>query len=253
MRDVVEAVRRVRQIQEVSRKPLAVVLAGHNGSGKSTLWRERLSDELRIPLVNADRMMLSVLPEATREGRLTQWATLLRDTDESWMQVAQRGVQAFVGHAMNANVPFAMETVFSHWNELADGRIESKVDLIRQMQSAGYFVLLIFVGLASVELSIGRVATRVREHGHAVREEKLRQRFPRTRNAVTAGLEVADAALLVDNSRTPEQAFTLCRVQALGQELFDIRSERQAAKSVLRWLDVVSPRPTAPEELGCVS
>lgn len=49
-------------------KPVAFVLAGHNGSGKSTLWRERLSDALRIPLINADRMMLSILPEPDTTG-----------------------------------------------------------------------------------------------------------------------------------------------------------------------------------------
>ena len=59
-----EAVQTVLLSQEQSGKPLAVILAGHNGSGKSTLWNGRLSDIIRIPLVNADRMMMSILPEA---------------------------------------------------------------------------------------------------------------------------------------------------------------------------------------------
>jgi len=43
---------------------VAFVLAGHNGSGKSTLWYSRLAESLRMPLVNADRMMMSILPDA---------------------------------------------------------------------------------------------------------------------------------------------------------------------------------------------
>jgi predicted ABC-type ATPase len=60
---------RVLRAQAASKRPLGVVLAGHNGSGKSTMWRKHLSPRIRIPLVNADRMMLAVLPEPDRRGR----------------------------------------------------------------------------------------------------------------------------------------------------------------------------------------
>lgn len=115
-----------------SQKPLAIVLAGHNGSGKSTLWREHLSEHFRIPLINADRMMLSILPELLGDDRLPDWAAHLRDENQSWMGVSQRGVLAFVAQALGAKVPFAMETVFSHWKRRDDGGHDSKVDLIRQ-------------------------------------------------------------------------------------------------------------------------
>ena len=243
MTPAIEAIRQVRETQEKRKKPLAIILAGHNGSGKSTFWRRNLAYELRMPLVNADRMMLAILPEQASDGALPDWATVLRDTDQSWMKVSQQGVQAFVGHAMNAKVPFAMETVFSHWQLRDDGTYESKIDQIRQMQAAGYFVLLIFVGLASVELSIGRVQTRVQENGHAVPEVKLRERFPRTQLAISEAIKVADASLLADNSRTPAQAFTVCRVQIESREIFDLRAgEKSAPTVILRWLDVVSPR-----------
>jgi predicted ABC-type ATPase len=218
-------------------------LAGHNGSGKSTLWRRSLADVAQIPLINADRMMLSILPEANSEGMLPTWATDLRDQDESWMRVAQQGVQAFVGQAMNAKVPFAMETVFSHWRAGPDGAFESKIQLIKDMQAAGYFVLLIFVGLSSADLSVLRVATRVAQNGHDVAEEKLRARFPRTQRAIGAAIKVADASLLADNSRTPAQAFTVCRIEITGEETYDIRRGEGSSppKVITRWLDVISP------------
>lgn len=95
------------------------------------------------------------------------------------MQVAQKGVEAFVAQAMTRKVPFAMETVFSHWIEHPGGRIESKIELIEQMQQAGYFVILFFVGLSNSQLSIARVSTRVQQGGHAVDADKLVKRFPR--------------------------------------------------------------------------
>ena len=237
-----EAVDQILQAQLKTKKPLAIILAGHNGSGKSTMWRRSLSDQLQIPLVNADRMMLSILPEPDSEGALTAWAQAIRDTDHSWMDVAQKGVQAFVGHAMQAKVPFAMETVFSYWEELPDGSVASKLDLIRDMQRAGYFVLLLFVGLTNVELSILRVQTRVAENGHNVEMERMLRRFPKTQRAIAAAAEIANASIMTDNSRDKTQAFTVCRVQLGEKALFDIRqSAERIPPAITEWLEIVSP------------
>ena len=134
--------------------------------GKSTLWYERLAPEIRIALIHADRMIMSILPEPDERRRLPHWASELRDHDESWMRVAQKGVEAFVVQVMVHQVPFAMETVFSHWKPRGDGTFESKADRIREMQGEGYFVVLVFVGLASAQLSVARVSTRVVKGGH---------------------------------------------------------------------------------------
>lgn len=235
----------VRREQRRSKKPLAVILAGHNGSGKSTMWLKHLSPAFQIPLVNADRMMLSVLPEPDGGNTLPSWAQTLRDNDENWMKVAQKGVESFVAQAMVRGVPFAMETVFSHWHVNADGSVESKIDLIRQMQAAGYFVLLFFVGLSNVQLSIARVSTRVAMGGHAVEIGRLVERFPRTQKAIRLASEVADAAIFTDNSRAESSAFTVCRVQIGSREAFDIRTDgtRRPPRAITEWLDVVSPPP----------
>jgi len=65
-----DAVEDVLRVQQNTGKPLAVVVAGHNGSGKSTMWRLWLSPQIQVPLINADRMMLSVLPEPGGSGAL---------------------------------------------------------------------------------------------------------------------------------------------------------------------------------------
>ena len=201
MKTLVGAMSEVLEAQRLSAKPLGIVVSGHNGSGKSTMWRRHLSAKLQIPLINADRMMLAVLPEPDSRGRLVQWAAKLRDADPSWMRVAQKGVEAFVAHAIANKAPFAMETVFSYWRERPDGTIDSKIQLIEQMQKEGYFVLLCFVGLANASLSVARVRTRVARGGHDVPLQKLLDRFPRTRRAIRDAAVVADATILLDRQQ----------------------------------------------------
>lgn len=238
-----EAVDAILVAQKESGKPLAVILAGHNGSGKTTMWHEHLADKFQIPLVNADRMMMSILPEIDGHGHIPEWATTLRDYNQSWMQVAQKGVELFVAQAMAHNVPFAMETVFSHWKELDNGKIESKIDRIEQMQKAKYFVLLFFVGLSNDQLSIARVCTRVAEGGHNVDIRKLVSRFPRTQKAIRLASSVADVAILTDNSREMKDAFTICRIQMGDKEIYDRRNTRgKKPPAILDWLNIVSPR-----------
>lgn len=107
MNDLDGAVSNVLRTQKASGKPLAVVLAGHNGSGKSTLWYKRLASRLQIPLVNADRMMLSILPEVAAQSPLPDWARAvvlffvgLTHEHLSILRVSTRVEQG--GHAVDA-------------------------------------------------------------------------------------------------------------------------------------------------------
>ena len=225
--------------QKASGKPLAIVLAGHNGSGKSTMWYEHLADKLMVPLINADRMMLSILPEVKEGKPLPGWARKLRDKNDAWMGVARNGVESFVAQAMVYQVPFATETVFSDWRDRGDGSFASKLDMIRKLQSSGYFVLLFFVGLGNVNLSMVRVASRKADGGHDVDRKKLKARFPRTQKAVHHALPVADAAILADNSLGPEEAFRLVWVQLGADVIFDARTTGAVPAIIEKWMKVV--------------
>jgi predicted ABC-type ATPase len=227
--------RRALKSANATSRPVAFVLAGHNGSGKSTLWHERLAAELKIPLINADRLIGSILPPPALEtNRLPTWAEQLRDEDERWQRLAQESVQAFTGLIMSRRMPFAFETVFSHWRERADGSFESKADIILQLQKAGYFVVLLFVGLANVELSILRVQTRKQQGGHAVPEVKLRERFARTQKAVGQAAPLADMTLMFDNSRDRRHAYSLVRAQQGKTVWFDCRNPKQSSDQQLQ-------------------
>jgi predicted ABC-type ATPase len=87
--------------------------------------------------------------------------------------------------------PFIAETVFSH---------PSKLDLISAAHTAGYTVVL-HVLLIPEDLAVQRVSHRVAAGGHAVPEDKIRQRYGRLWNLVAEAIRVCDTATVYDNSR----------------------------------------------------
>jgi predicted ABC-type ATPase len=237
----------LRKTVAEANKPVAFVLAGHNGSGKSTLWNERLSDALEIPLINADRLTASILPERNPTTLMVpDWAQRFRDYDERWQLLAQSSVRAIVALVMEQQLAFAMETVFSHWEKKQDGSFySSKIHEIQNMQAAGYLVVLLFVGLASAELSALRVETRVQSGGHSVARKKLFERFPRTQAAIRVASKIANLTLMFDNSRGYSDAFSLVRAQARESILFDCRDPAFSVNSELKeiaesWLPKVA-------------
>ncbi|MDB5846743.1 MAG: toxin [Rhodoferax sp.] len=166
--------------------------------------------------------MMSILPDADpATGHIPAWAQQLRDDDTRWQILSQEGVRVFKRLVMEHQMPFAFETVFSHWKLLPGGAHESKADDILAMQKAGYYVVLLFVGLMTVDMSILRVATRKQQVGHGVDLGKLLERFPRTQAAVGHASTMADMTLMFDKSRSEKDAFTLVRAQKKKAVLFD--------------------------------
>jgi predicted ABC-type ATPase len=153
--------------------PLVVALVGSNGAGKTTFF-ETFLRHTGLPFVNADEIAAS-LGRQTDPYEAARFAAAVRAD-----QIARRA-------------SFCMESVFS--DPAGD-----KVELLREAQRAGYRVLLIFVRLASVELSIVRVQQRVDVGGHDVPDDKLLARFARTQRNVREALRFVDLAVVLDNS-----------------------------------------------------
>ncbi|WP_373987669.1 hypothetical protein [Duganella sp. BuS-21] len=90
------------------------------------------------------------------------------------------------------------------------------------------------------------MATRAAHGGHTVSTSKLLSRFPKTQKAISYAASVADTTIMVDNSREPRHAFTLCRVQIKADVVYDRRNERGAAPaSIAEWMNRVSPSAAA--------
>lgn len=92
---------------------------------------------------------------------------------------------------IEARRSFATETVFSHG---------SKLELVQAAVDSGYLVTLHIV-MVPEKLAVARVASRVEAGGHAVPEEKVRERYSRLWPLVASALDVADFAFVYDNSR----------------------------------------------------
>lgn len=75
---------------------------------------------------------------------------------------------------------------------------------IRAMKQSGYHVEIIYLKLASPQLALRRIASRVRQGGHNVPKGDVLRRFARSwANFQTAYRPLADAWAVYDNSRRP--------------------------------------------------
>jgi predicted ABC-type ATPase len=75
-----------------------------------------------------------------------------------------------------------------------------KLAFLEEARDAGYLTLLCYIGLASPEQSIERVAMRVSQQGHDVPDEKLRSRFSRSLGNLKAAIGRLRHILVYDNS-----------------------------------------------------
>ena len=75
-----------------------------------------------------------------------------------------------------------------------------KVTLLRDARTLGFRTYLYFVATDNVELNVGRVGVRVHVGGHAVPEEKIRERYRRSLDLLPQAVREADRAFLFDNS-----------------------------------------------------
>lgn len=180
----------------LERQPVLIVLAGPNGSGKTTFFDEYL-ERLGLPFVNADRVART-LREARPEAPTDE-------IDRLAFTQAEALRRAFV----DAGLSFCTETVFSD-------PVGAKLGLIEAARSRGFVVFLVFIGLESADLSVGRVMQRVQQGGHDVPDEKLFSRFPRTLANLRAAIPIADEAFVFDNS-SADRPYRLVAAYARGR------------------------------------
>lgn len=177
--------------------PVLYVLAGPNGAGKTTFFTEVLEPATHLEFVNADRIAAERWPgdELTHAYEASSAAA-----EERALRMAER--QSFV-----------TETVFSH---------PSKFELLREAVAAGYLVNLEVVAVP-VELSVARVASRVRVGGHDVPEIKVRERDARLWSLVAEAITIAHESHVYVNT-TAARAFTLAATFRQGTLVGPARS-----------------------------
>jgi predicted ABC-type ATPase len=151
------------------------ILAGPNGAGKSTLYDTVIKDNVKAPFFNADLIQKEELKDQSMNGAYEA------------AKIAEERRQA----SLTNKKSFVTESTFSH---------PSKLQLIDEAKEAGFRVVLYHVNVRSPNLSVARVAERVKEGGHNVPEEKIRARYERNQSLIKQAATKSDRAFIYDNS-----------------------------------------------------
>ena len=204
------------------------MFAGPNGSGKTTLFRTLAKEHSPggvfngEPFVNADdidaelrasgKLPLRRYGIAPGQEQMTRWLRAAAWSDDT-IRVAESArlaggaigiddglpssyaaalIAAFLrAQLLESGRSFSFETVMSH---------PGKIMLLRNANAAGFRTYLYFVATDDVELNVGRVGVRVQVGGHAVPEQKIRERYQRSLALLPDAVRAADRAYLFDNS-----------------------------------------------------
>lgn len=157
-------------------RPTLVMLAGPNGSGKSTLYETRIAPMFAVPFINADLIQRDEMQDGN-----------VNSAYEAAQIASERRALLLADRKS-----FATETVFSH---------PSKLDLVIQAKGLGYRIMTFHISVAHPDLSVARVGGRVKEGGHPVPEEKIRNRYDRSGPLIRQAILQSDIGHVFDNSR----------------------------------------------------
>lgn len=162
-----------------ARVPCIYVLAGTNGAGKSSIGGAMLVQQ-GSAYFNPDEASRSIL---VANPGITQTEA----NGAAWHEGRR-----LLERAIAERRDFAFETTLGGRTILA---------LLERALSEGIEVRVWYVGLSSPELHIARVRARVGRGGHDIPEEKIRERYDRSRLNVIQLLPKLTELRLYDNSK----------------------------------------------------
>jgi len=170
-----------------------VLLGGPNGAGKTTAASVLLPEELRVSaFLNADEIARRISPNDVDAAAFEAGRILI----EQMRDMIRRGQS------------FAVETTCAG---------KSYLRILKDCQSAGWRVSLIYLWVPSPEYSIMRVARRVSQGGHHIPDEVIRRRYQAGLwNMRHLYLPLADDASIYDNR---DRALRLIARRAPGSAL----------------------------------
>ena len=171
-----------------------IMLAGPNGAGKSTIYEHIVRLKFNAPFINADKIQKEELSDQSMQGAYQA------------AKIAEQRRQEY----LKSKLSFTSESTFSH---------PSKLQLIDEAIDADFRVVVYHVNVRTPELSVARVAMRVKEGGHDVPEDKIRARYKRNQALIKQAVLRADVGFVYDNSLL-NQLPQLCLVFKHGKCVF---------------------------------
>lgn len=132
-----------------------IIIAGPNGAGKTTFAREFLPQEAAtVDFINADLIASGLSPFAPETVAIEASKLMLARIEECCRQEKSFGLESTISG-------------------------KAYLRLIPKWQQQGYFVVLHFLRLPSVELAIKRVELRVKHGGHHIPDDVVKRRYER--------------------------------------------------------------------------
>jgi len=171
-------------VPEAPPAPCLFVLAGTNGAGKSSLLGALL-DQAGVEYFNPD----------TAAGQIRQANPGLRPAEAN-SAAWKEGVRLLAA-ALRGRLTFALETTLGGTTILG---------MLEQALAAGIEVRMWYVGLSSPELHIARVRARVQRGGHDIPEERIRERYTKSRLNLIRLLPRLTELRVYDNSADADPA-----------------------------------------------
>lgn len=156
--------------------PNLYIIAGCNGAGKTTASFTILPEILKVrEFVNADSIAAGLSPFNV----------------ESVAFEAGRIMLQRIQQLMTEKEDFAFETTLS---------TRSYVSLIKQAQTMGYNITLLYFWLISPDFAKQRVAKRVSQGGHNIPKEVIERRYYRgIANLLNLYIPIVDKWIVIDN------------------------------------------------------
>jgi len=206
-------------VADPDQAPCIYVLAGTNGGGKSSIAGAMFLAR-GTEYFNPDEVSIRI---RSAHPRLTQ----MEANSEAWHQG-----ERLLRRAITKRLSFAFETT------LGGNTIPA---LLSSAVAAGLDVRVWYVGLGTVDLHIARVKARVEKGGHPIPEQKIRDRYDRSRLNLIRFMPQLTELLVYDNSdeadpdagEHPEPKFLLHMVSGKIASSCDLRSTPEWAKPIL--------------------
>ena len=151
------------------------IFAGVNGAGKSTLYSLLKQAELG-ERINADEILFSNGWDWRDEK--AQFKSMRIDVDK-------------INPCNQYGPSINQETTHS---------VNSMEKTIPDASEQGFFVKMCYIGLESPELAIDRVAKRVTEGGHGIKEEDIRRRYEASLKMLKEVAPLCDSVAFFDNT-----------------------------------------------------
>lgn len=163
-------------------KPICTIIGGVNGAGKTTFALNYLIKTQRCHrFVNADLIASGLSPLSPDQQQITAGKMFLQQ----------------LKLAVTSRENFSFESTLS-------GKTHLK--FISKLQADGWFVELVYLYLPNRQLSIARVAERVKGGGHNIELKSINRRYPKSLdNFINRYAPLCDTTVCLDNSIKPRK------------------------------------------------